>query len=50
LDNRNDIGRKLTAMAEDAWGFIEHSGEDYRQLVVYYRTAGLVPPESRPKK
>lgn len=33
-----------------AWGFIEHSGEHYGQLVVYYRLAGLVPPESRPKK
>ena len=33
-----------------AYGFIEHSGEHYGQLVVYYRLAGLVPPESRPKK
>jgi hypothetical protein len=33
-----------------AWGFIEHGGEHYGQLVVYYRVAGLVPPESRPKK
>ena len=33
-----------------AWGFIEHCGEHYGQLVVYYRVAGLVPPESRPKK
>jgi uncharacterized damage-inducible protein DinB len=33
-----------------AWGLIEHSGEHYGQLVVYYRVAGLVPPESRPKK
>jgi uncharacterized damage-inducible protein DinB len=33
-----------------AWGMIEHSGEHYGQLVVYYRVAGLVPPESRPKK
>jgi uncharacterized damage-inducible protein DinB len=33
-----------------AYGIIEHSGEHYGQLVVYYRTAGLVPPESRPKK
>jgi len=33
-----------------AYGFIEHSGEHYGQLVVYYRIAGLVPPESRPKK
>jgi uncharacterized damage-inducible protein DinB len=33
-----------------AYGFIEHNGEHYGQLVVYYRLAGLVPPESRPKK
>jgi uncharacterized damage-inducible protein DinB len=33
-----------------AYGFVEHSGEHYGQLVVYYRVAGLVPPESRPKK
>jgi DinB superfamily len=31
-------------------GSIEHAGEHYGQLVVYYRVAGLVPPESRPKK
>ena len=33
-----------------AYGFIEHSGEHYGQLVSYYRLSGLVPPESRPKK
>lgn len=33
-----------------AYGMIEHSGEHYGQLVVYFRVAGLVPPESRPKK
>jgi uncharacterized damage-inducible protein DinB len=33
-----------------AYGIIEHSGEHYGQLVVYYRLAGLVPPESRPGK
>lgn len=33
-----------------AYGLIEHSGEIYGQLVVYYRVAGMVPPESRPKK
>jgi uncharacterized damage-inducible protein DinB len=33
-----------------AYGFIEHSGEHYGQLVAYYRLSGLVPPESRPKK
>jgi len=35
---------------DEAYGFIEHSGEHYGQLTVYYRVAGLVPPESRPKK
>jgi hypothetical protein len=30
-------------------GFLEHSGEHYGQLVVYYRLNGIVPPESRPK-
>ena len=33
-----------------AYGIIEHNGEHYGQLVVYYRLAGLVPPESRPTK
>jgi len=37
-------------LSDMAWGIIEHSGEHYGQLVVYYRVAGLVPPESRPKK
>lgn len=32
-----------------AYGFIEHCGEHYGQLVGYYRSSGLVPPESRPK-
>src|SRR6267154_2629428 len=65
LETWNDVGRKLIAMAElmvdpfahqqmrvsdMAYGFIEHSGEHYGQLVTYYRLAGLVPPESRPKK
>jgi uncharacterized damage-inducible protein DinB len=33
-----------------AYGLIEHSGEHYGQLAVYYRVAGMVPPESRPEK
>ena len=37
-------------VSDMAYGFIEHSGEHYGQLVVYYRVAGIVPPESRPKK
>jgi len=37
-------------VSDMAWGLLEHCGEHYGQLVVYYRVAGLVPPESRPKK
>ena len=32
------------------FGIVEHSGEVYGQLSVYYRVAGMIPPESRPKK
>jgi hypothetical protein len=41
---------KQTRFSDGAWEFVEHSGEHYGQLVVYYRVSGLVPPESRPKK
>ena len=37
-------------LADLARNLIEHCGEIYGQLTVYYRVAGLVPPESRPKK
>jgi uncharacterized damage-inducible protein DinB len=42
--------KRQTPVADLAYGLMEHSGEHYGQLVVYYRVAGLVPPESRPKK
>src|SRR4030081_717073 len=41
---------KQYRISDAAYGFSEHSGEHYGQLVVYYRLSGLVPPESRPKK
>lgn len=41
-----ESGRSLP-LAALAYELIGHSGEHYGQLVVYYRTAGLVPPESR---
>jgi uncharacterized damage-inducible protein DinB len=41
---------RQTRVSDMAWGLLEHSGEHYGQLVVYYRVAGMVPPESRPKK
>ena len=41
---------QLLQLSDLAYELIEHSGEHYGQLVVYYRIAGLVPPESRSKK
>jgi hypothetical protein len=53
-----DADATLKAIPEDRWAktvqpwlaVIEHAGEHYGQLVVYYRNNGMVPPESRPKK
>jgi hypothetical protein len=42
--------KQQVRVVDYAYGFIEHMGEHYGQLAVYYRVAGLVPPESRPKK
>ena len=44
------FSNQQSRFSEGAFYLIEHSGEHYGQLVVYYRVAGLVPPESRPKK
>ena len=44
------FSKQQVRVGDYAWGFVEHSGEHYGQLVVYYRVMGLVPPESRPKK
>jgi uncharacterized damage-inducible protein DinB len=46
----NDGGPRLIRAGDLAYGLIEHSGEHYGNLVVYYRNNGMVPPESRPKK
>jgi uncharacterized damage-inducible protein DinB len=43
-------GPRLSRLYDLAYGLIEHSGEHYGNLVVYYRANGMVPPESRPKK
>jgi uncharacterized damage-inducible protein DinB len=53
-----DANATLKATPEDRFAktvqpwlaVIEHAGEHYGQLVVYYRNNGVVPPESRPKK
>ena len=44
------FSHQQTRVSDFAYGFVEHGGEHYGQLVVYYRLSGLVPPESRPKK
>jgi len=44
------FSNQQTQIRDFAYGFVEHSGEIYGQLTVYYRVAGMVPPESRPKK
>ncbi len=46
----NAESHKRVPLTDLAYGLIEHCGEHYGQLVVYYRVAGLVPPESRPRK
>ena len=44
------FSKQQVRIGDLAYGLIEHSGEHYGQLVGYYRSAGMVPPESRPKK
>ena len=48
LDNTTKFFGNRTAHNSYIWMFaIEHSGEHYGQLVVYYRANNLVPPDSR---
>lgn len=44
------LGNQTYRLSDLAYSLIEHSGEHYGQLVVYYRINGMMPPESRPKK
>lgn len=43
----NGRGAPDAAAQDTVVSFIEHGGEHYGQLVMYYRLAGLVPPASR---
>jgi uncharacterized damage-inducible protein DinB len=45
----NPDSQQQMHVSDLAYGLMEHSGEHYGQLVVYYRINGLVPPESRKK-
>jgi hypothetical protein len=48
LDNTSKVFGNRLAHNSSIWTFaIEHSGEHYGQLVVYYRANNLVPPDSR---
>jgi len=47
-DNPANAGKEQIRLIDLGYGLVEHSGECYGQLTVYYRTAGMVPPESRP--
>jgi FtsP/CotA-like multicopper oxidase with cupredoxin domain len=50
FDDPEHAGKTQIRLCDLALNLIEHSGEVYGQLTVYYRVAGLIPPESRPKK
>jgi len=50
FDDPQHAGQNQIRLFDLAVNIIEHSGEVYGQLTVYYRVAGLIPPESRPKK
>jgi hypothetical protein len=48
LDKTTKLFGNRMAHNSSIWMFaIEHSGEHYGQLVVYYRANNLVPPDSR---
>ena len=50
LNSTVPYGKQEARVLDIAYGMIEHNGEHYGQLVVYYRLSALFPPEARPKK
>lgn len=49
-DVPGNANKEQIRLSDLGYGIVEHSGEVYGQLSVYYRVAGMTPPESRPKK
>jgi DinB superfamily len=49
-DTPGKAGKEMIRLIDLAHSVDEHSSEVYGQLSVYYRVAGMIPPESRPKK
>ena len=45
-----NANKEQIRLGDFGFAMVEHSGEVYGQLSVYYRVAGMIPPESRPKK
>src|SRR5579864_4293876 len=50
FDDPQHAGQNQIRLFDLGGNVVEHSGEVYGQLSVYYRVAGMIPPESRPKK
>lgn len=50
LQSTFEVGRSKQSIYGVWDSAVEHSGEHYGQLVVYYRVNKMVPPESRPRK
>ena len=49
-DNPANANKEQIRLEDLAYSLVEHSGECYGQLTVYYRVGSSIPPESRPKK
>ena len=50
FDDPRHAGETKIRLRDLAENLIEHAGEVYGQLTVYYRVAGMIPQEARPKK
>ena len=48
-DYKYPYGNRMQHASSSLWGDLEHCGEHYGQLVVYYRANNMVPPDSRPQ-
>jgi len=47
---KHPFANQMASLQSICFDMIEHSGEHYGNLVVYYRLNGMVPPESRPRR
>jgi uncharacterized damage-inducible protein DinB len=47
---KHPFGNRMVSAEGLCYDLIEHGGEHYGQLVLYYRVNGGVPPESRPRQ